>query len=204
MEDALRAGIALYNAGHYRTAHDAWEHPWIGMSSRNEQKDFLQGLIQYTVAIHHAISGNEAGARNLAANAPSYLDGYPASFAGVDLEPVRRYLEALRSDPTCVERRDPPTLTHRGDAVTFENLDLEATLLAIEALAESEGDEELVDRAIEYARADLDAGEEGSRYIALLFDYVRESGARGTVRQRLSEHVDRRSAREGDVDGLFD
>jgi len=147
---------------------------------------------------------NEAGARNLAEKAPTYLDGYSEQFAGVDLAPVRSYLSALRSDPPCVERRAPPTLTHHGETVTLDNLDLEATFLAADALAEAEGDEAMVEQAIEFARADLDAGEEGSRFIALLFDYVREPDARGTVRQRLGEHVDRRAARVNDVDGLFD
>jgi len=203
MDAALRAGIALYNAGQYRIAHDAWEHAWIGMSDADERKDFLQGLIQFTVAIHHATVDNAAGARSLAEKAPTYLGGYGDGFAGVDLAPVRSYLAALREDPTVVERRDPPTLTRHGEAVGLEDLDFDGTLLVADAIAETEDDEELIEQAIEYAQADLEAGDEGSQFVTLLFDYVRQPGARGIIRQRLGEHVERRRARDEDVEGLF-
>ncbi|WP_181686063.1 DUF309 domain-containing protein [Halorhabdus salina] len=206
MDAELRAGIALYNAGRYRTAHDAWEHAWIGMSEADERKDFLQGLIQFTVAIHHATTENDAGALSLAQKAPTYLDGYNDSFAGVDLEPVRSYLAAIREDPTVLERRDPPTLTRHGEAVALDDLDFDGTILAADAIAESEGESEeaLIEQAIEYARADLEAGDEGSEFVTFLFDYVREPQARGIVTQRLSEHVSRRQSREEDVSGLFE
>ncbi|QGN07581.1 DUF309 domain-containing protein [Halorhabdus sp. CBA1104] len=206
MDTALRAGIALYNAGRYRTAHDAWEHDWIGMSDADERKDFLQGLIQFAVAIHHATSGNAAGAISLAEKAPTYLDGYGDAFAGVDLKPARSYLAAVREDPTVVDRREPPTLTHHGEAIALDDLDFDGTVLAADAIAESEGESEeaLIEQAIEYARADLDAGEEGSQFVTFLFDYVREPQARAIVTQRLGEHVSRRQSREDDVSGLFE
>lgn len=204
MDAALRAGIALYNAGYYRVAHDAWEAPWIGMGGGDERKDFLQGLIQFTVAIHHATVDNEAGARRLAETAPTYLDGYGDEFADVPLEPVRSYLAALREDPSTVDRRDPPRLTRHGDVVELDDLAFEGTILAADAIAETEGDDELIERTIEFARADLDAGEEGSPFVTFLFDYVRQPDSRAIVRQRLSEHVDRRASRDGDVAGLFD
>ncbi|WP_136688722.1 DUF309 domain-containing protein [Halorhabdus amylolytica] len=203
MEAALRAGIALYNAGQYRIAHDAWEHSWIGMSGADERKDFLQGLIQFTVAIHHATVDNAAGARSLAEKAPTYLEGYGDGFAGVDLAPVRSYLGALREDPSVVDRRDPPTLTRHGEAVGLEDLDFDGTLLVADAIAETEDDEELIEQAIEYAQADLEAGDEGSQFVTFLFDYVRQPDARGIICQRLGEHVERRMARDEDVEGLF-
>lgn len=204
MDAALRAGIALYNAGQYRIAHDAWEHPWIGMSDADERKDFLQGLIQFTVAIHHATVDNGAGARSLAEKAPTYLDGCGDAFAGVDLAPVRSYLAALREDPSVVGRRDPPTLTRHGEAVELGDLDFDGTLLAADAIAETEDDEELIEQAIEYAQEDLEAGDEGSQFVTFLFDYVRQPDAREIICQRLGEHVDRRATRDDDVSGLFE
>jgi hypothetical protein len=204
MDAALRAGIALYNGGHYRIAHDAWEHAWIGMADSDERKDFLQGLIQFTVAIHHATVDNAAGARSLAEKAPGYLGSYDEAFEGVPLEPVREYLAAIREDPSVVDRREPPTLTCDGDAISLDELDFDGTILAADAIAETEGDEELIDATIEYARTDLEDGDEGSQFVTFLFDYVREPSARGIVRQRLGEHVQRREARDGDVEGLFD
>ena len=204
MDAALRAGIALYNAGHYRITHDAWEAPWIGMGSRQEPKDFLQGLIQFTVAIHHATVENESGARKLAKRARSYLEEYPDDYRGVDLVPVREYLAALEADPSHVEAQDPPRLTHHGDVIELSDLDFAETTLAAEAIAEVEGDEEVLDAAIEYAEADLEAGDEGSQFITFVFDYVRSPADRAIIRQRLGEHVDRRQGREADVDGLFE
>ena len=204
MDAALRAGIALYNAGQYRIAHDAWEHAWIGMSDADERKDFLQGLIQFTVAIHHATVDNTAGARSLAEKAPTYLGNYEETFAGVPLEPVRSYLAAIREDPSVVERRDPPTLTRHGEAIGFDDLDVDGTILAADAIAETEDDEELIEQAIDYAQTDLDNGDEGSQFVTFLFDYVRQPDARGIVRQRLGEHVQRRAGRDSDVEGLFE
>lgn len=204
MDAALRAGIALYNDGYYRITHDAWEAPWIEMGSRQEPKDFLQGLIQFTVAIHHATVGNESGAQKLAGRAQIYLEGYPEEYKGVDLAPVREYLAALEADPTHVEDNDPPKVTHHGDVVELADLDFEETALAAEAIAEVEGDEDLLDAAIEYAEADLEAGDEGSQFITFVFDYVRSPDDRPIIRQRLGEHVDRRKGREADVEGLFE
>ncbi|CCQ34126.1 hypothetical protein HLRTI_000571 [Halorhabdus tiamatea SARL4B] len=204
MDAALRAGIALYNAGYYRITHDAWEAPWIGMGSRQEPKDFLQGLIQFTVAIHHATVGNESGARKLAGRAQTYLEGYPEQYQGVDLAPVREYLAALEADPDHVEDTDPPTVTHHGDVIELADLDFAETTLAAEAIAEVEGDEDILDDAIEYAEDDLEAGDEGSQFITFVFDYVRSPDDRPIIRQRLDEHVDRRQGREADVEGLFE
>ncbi|WEL18494.1 Putative metal-dependent hydrolase [Halorhabdus sp. SVX81] len=204
MDAALRAGIALYNAGYYRITHDAWEAPWIGMGGRQEPKDFLQGLIQFTVAIHHATVDNESGARKLAGRAQTYLEGYPEEYQGVNLVPVRAYLAALEADPAHVEDTDPPTMTHHGEGVELTDLDFEETTLAADAIAEVEGDENLLDAAIEYAEADLEAGDEGSQFVTFVFDYVRRPDDRAIIRQRLSEHVDRRESREADVEGLFE
>lgn len=204
MDAALRAGIALYNAGHYRITHDAWEAPWLGMGSRREPRDFLQGLIQFTVAIHHATVGNEAGARKLAGRAQSYLEGYPDEYRGVDLAPVREYLAALEADPAHVETHDPPKLTRHGDGIELADLDFAETTLAAEAIAEVEGDEDLLEAAIEYAERDLDAGDEGSQFVTFVFEYVRCADDRPIIRQRLGEHVGRREGREADVEGLFE
>jgi len=54
-----------------------------------------------------------------------------------------------------------------------------------------------------YARRDLEAGDDGSVFITLLFDFVREDENRGIISRRLTDHVGRRRAREEDVNGLF-
>jgi hypothetical protein len=204
MDDELRAGIAIYNAGEYLAAHDAWEEPWLELSDGPDRR-FLQGLIQLTAAVYHANNRNWIGAKKLADSAGEYLADLPAEYRGVDLAPIRAFLADVATDPATVDRRSPPSLVHEGRAIDLEELDFEATAAAAHALAEASDsyDEAVVERAIEYAREVVTAG--GSdRFVGLVFDFVREPENRPVVYQRLSEHVDRRRRRETDVDGLFE
>ena len=204
MDDALRAGVAIYNDGYYHAAHDAWEDRWLELEEGTDDERLLHGLIQFTAAVYHARERNWDGAVGLAESAGEYLDGLPDEYRDVDLSPVRTYLEALASDPELIERRRPIALVHDGDVPTVGGLGFEPTAIAAVVLAEDLGyDEEPIVRARAYARDDLEAGDDGSRFITLLFDFVREGDHRGVVYQRLTGHVERRSAREEDVEGLF-
>ncbi|HMF58538.1 MAG TPA: DUF309 domain-containing protein [Pyrinomonadaceae bacterium] len=58
------AGIDLYNAGEFHAAHDAWEDRWMGEVGQNE-KLFLQALIQSAVAFHHLEIGRPGAARRM-------------------------------------------------------------------------------------------------------------------------------------------
>jgi hypothetical protein len=205
MDAHLRAGVAIYNGGHYHAAHDAWEDHWLDLERGTDDERFLHGLIQFTAAVYHARNRNWSGATGLAGSAGAYLDGLPADYRGVNVGRVRDYLAGLARDPERIERGPPPRLTHGGDALAPADLDFDATAVAAAVLAEELGyDEDAVAAAVEYARADLAAGEEGSRFVTLLFDFVRDTENRGVVVQRLGEHVDRRSSRADDVASLFD
>ncbi|MEF8854216.1 MAG: DUF309 domain-containing protein [Haloarculaceae archaeon] len=205
MRQTLRAGAAIYNAGRYHAAHDAWEDRWLDLESGTDDERFLHGLIQFTAAVYHASDGNWAGATGLAESATDYLAMLPADYRGVNLGPVRRYLETMAADPEVVERRRPLPLVHEGNEVRPKNLDLEATAVAAPVIAEADGwDQGVVERAGEFARADVADGRAESPFATLLFDFVREPENRGIVMQRLSEHVGRRQDREADVDGLFE
>ncbi|WP_135366372.1 DUF309 domain-containing protein [Halosimplex halophilum] len=204
MDAQLRAGVAVYNAGHYHAAHDAWEEQWLALDEGDDER-FLHGLIQFTAAVHHARERNWSGAVGLAESGGEYLADLPADYRGVNVGRVREYLAALARDPERIERAPAPALTRAGEALALADLDFESAAVAAEVLAEDLGyDEDTVERAVEYARADLEAGEEGSRFVTFLLDFVRDPDSRGIVAQRLSEHVDRRERRESDVDGLFD
>jgi hypothetical protein len=210
MDTHLRAGIAIFNAGAYHTAHDAWEEYWLDLESESDDEQFLHGLIQYTATVYHACNGNWGGATGLATSAREYLSALPAEYRGVDIESIRRYLRTVAADPEVIERRKPLQLTHDGDALAPADLDFEATAVAADALAEERGEAALLDRAIEFARADIDGtaeplrGETDSRILPLVFDYVREPDHRAVVIQRLEQHCDRRQAKADDVAGLFD
>jgi len=58
------AGIDLYNAGEYHAAHDAWEERWMGPVDQDE-KLFLQAMIQSAVAFHHLQIGRPGAARRM-------------------------------------------------------------------------------------------------------------------------------------------
>jgi len=213
MDAHLRAGIAIYNAGYYHAAHDAWEEYWMGLSD-GPDKDFLQGLIQFTAAVYHTTNDNWLGARKLADTSQGYLDGLGERYRDVDLSTVRYHLRALEREPERVGSVPPPQVEHDGHPVGLDDLDFEATAVAAMVLSDDlEYDEAIFERAVEYARRDLDDGNETSPFVSLVFDFVRESQDAGesdsdidhrdVIAQRLGEHVDRRRSREADVDGLF-
>ncbi|WP_394740540.1 DUF309 domain-containing protein [Natronococcus roseus] len=205
MRDRVRAGVAIYNDGYYHAAHDAWEEHWLDLEDGTDDELLLHGLIQFTAAVYHARNRNWEGATGLAESALEYLSGLPADYRDVRLEPIRRALEMLTDDPSVLERRSPPPIGHEGRTPGLADLDLDTTALAAVVLAEELGfDPEPVDRARTYARRDLEAGDDDSRFISLLFDFVREDDHRGLVYRRLSQHAERRQAREADVDGLFE
>jgi predicted metal-dependent hydrolase len=202
VDDALRAGVALFEAGRYHAAHDPWEHAWLDMEAGTDDERLLKGLIQYTAAVHHARERNWSGATGLASSARGYLADVPDGHRGVDVAGVRASLAALAADPERVERGRPPALALGGERVTLADLDLAAAAPAAEALAEEEGyDERVVADAGRYAREERGAGR--SRFAALVFDFLRDGDARPLIYRRLSGHVERRRAEERDVDELF-
>jgi predicted metal-dependent hydrolase len=203
MDAHLRAGIAIYNAGAYHAAHDAWEDHWLDLESGTDDEQFLHGLIQFTAAVVHAKRRNWSGATGLASSACEYLAGLPESYRDVDVGRVREYLDRLADDPERIERRRPLTLQYADDRLDLVDLDFPETCIAAEVLAEEHDyDTALVEQAIEYASAD--GPESGTPFVALLFDFVREPENRAIVLQRLEEHVSRRASKESDVSGLFD
>ncbi len=206
----LRAGVVLYDAGEFHAAHDPWEAHWLALAEDPDTPDdgperrFFQGLVQTTAAVHHARRGNWNGATGLARGALGYLDDLGDTYRGVALVPVRSYLGTLAADPEVAERGSPAGLLVEGRALAAADLSFEALVLAVRALVEEHGyDETVTERAVEFARADLDGGTAASPFIALLYDFVAGRN-RALVFQRLREHVDRRDHRESDVAGLFD
>ena len=205
MDEHLRAGIAIYNAGGYHAAHDAWEDHWLDLESETDDELFLHGLIQFTAAVYHARNRNWSGATGLADSGRDYLDSLPADYRGVNVGDVRRYLARLATDPELIERRSPLSVTHHGERLVPADLDLEATCVAAAVLAEEHGyDESLIEDAIEFVRADVAGEVTSSPFVTLLFDFVREPDNRGIICRRLGEHVDQRNSRESDVEGLFE
>jgi len=203
MDAHLRAGIAVYNAGRYHAAHDAWEDRWLALESGDDER-FLHGLIQFTAVVHHGTDGNWSGAEGLAESAGEYLATLPADYRGVNLGDVRPFLARVAADPQAVDWTDPPALTHEGSAVGYADLGFDATAVAAGVLAEADGlDETVVADAVDSARAQIDDRGDG-RFVGLVFSFVREPDRRPVVYQRLRAHVERERQKDRDVEGLFD
>ncbi|RLM59815.1 DUF309 domain-containing protein [Halobellus sp. Atlit-31R] len=227
MEDALRVGVAVFNAGDHRAAHDAWEEPWLDCENGTSDERLLHGLIQYAAAVHHARRRNWSGARGLAESAAAYLAEVDDD-RGINVGDVRTYLRRLAADPELAERRRPLALRYDGDALvptdlSFENAAAAATLLAREYDAFEVA---LVEDAVRYAREAVDADSGGpdgdaagdasprapdgpssgrSRgFVGLVFDFAADRERRALVYDRLRAHVERRRSRERDVSGLFE
>lgn len=198
--ERLRAGTALYNAGHYLAAHEPWEALWL-QDPREAREDCVQGLVQATAATFKARTGNWSGAVGLAESGRAYLEACDGDGGPVDAGRLRWWLGAIAADPEVAERRQPPTLRLDGEAVRPGDLQFPAAAEAARALAETRGDE-IVELAVDYAEADLADDDESSPIVTLTLEYVR--GGSPTARRRLEEHVQRRRNRDADVDGLFE
>jgi hypothetical protein len=192
--DRLRIGVALYNSGRYLAAHEPLEESWLG-SPAGQRDDCIQGVLQASVAVYKSREGNEPGAAGLAKSAIGYLNACEA----IAVDDLLSWLGRLAADPDLGRRERPPELQVGGEAIGLDDLAPEDAIAAVEAVAETEGDE-LLETAAAYAESDI-KGDETSPFVALAVEYI--NNPRPIVRQRLREHVDRRRTRESDVEGLF-
>lgn len=204
MDANLRAGAAVFEAGYHHAAHDAWEARWLELAEGTPDERLLHGLIQFTAVVYHGRGQNWTGARGLAESASDYLADLDATYRGVRLDPIRQYLERVAADPEHVERTAPPSVVINGETPRLPDLDAEACFVAAPVLAEAlDHDVDVLEAGVAYARRDLAEGNENSRFLTFVLDFVRTSEQRGTIVQRLEALVDRRRTREEDVEGLF-
>lgn len=91
---ALDDFLALYAAGRYFDAHETLEQAW--RRSHEAPMPFLQGLIQWAVALEHHQRGNAHGARALIDRALRNLAGAPPGYLGIDLSACRAAAPAMR------------------------------------------------------------------------------------------------------------
>jgi len=181
--DGLVAGCALLAAGRFDAARVAFARAGDG--------DHVVGLVAAAAAFAAAERGDEDRARRRAARAQRRLDGAPGP---AETGPLRAALASL--DPT-----DPPRLRVDGAPVDPDSLSLGALDRAARAVAAAGAfDESVVGDAARYAREETAAGR--GRFATLLTDVAAGREA-GLAYGRLRSLVERRRARERDVDGLF-
>lgn len=204
LREALRAGAAVYNAGEFHAAHDAWEDRWLALEADTDDERLLHGLIQFTAVVHHARNRNWSGATGLAASAVGYLSGIEEEATrGVDLDSVRNWLSSFLADPERIERTSPPRFRVDDTVVEAGVLTLDEVAIAASVVAEEhEYDEAVVVDAVRFGREKPEP--DSTKEAQFLRDFVADRRHRSLVFQRLTELVERRRREERDVSGLFE
>jgi predicted metal-dependent hydrolase len=82
MDERLQHGIRLFNAGRFFECHEVWEEVWT--PQRGPRRLFLQSLIHFAVALHHAERGNPEGACRQLRKGLHKLAAYLPSCEGID------------------------------------------------------------------------------------------------------------------------
>ena len=75
--------IRLFNEQEFFECHDVLEEIWA--ESFGDQKTFLQGMIQASVALFHFGNENYGGARKLYVSSRERLERFPAEYLGINL-----------------------------------------------------------------------------------------------------------------------
>ncbi len=88
----VATAVEQFNEGRYFECHETLEGIWL--KHRGPARDFLQGLIQVSVAFHHLQNGNRAGARRTFTRAMGRFAPYPTHYFGFDLATERAGIRA--------------------------------------------------------------------------------------------------------------
>ncbi len=99
----LLLAIRQFNNREWYDCHETIEELWLGESG--EVRDFLQGVLQIAVALHHWRNGNHGGAVSLLSSGVKYLKRVSDACLWVDVaaliadsDRVRYALEELGKD----------------------------------------------------------------------------------------------------------
>jgi predicted metal-dependent hydrolase len=94
LRDKFEAGLALIRGGHYFAAHEELELAW--RAAKPDERDFLQGLVHFTVAWYQAGRGNRVGCERQLEKAHRRLSPYAPRHRGVDVDDVLAQIERGR------------------------------------------------------------------------------------------------------------
>ncbi len=124
-EPRFHEGIAEFNRRRFFEAHEVWEDLWH--EYREEDRVFLQGLIQIAAGCYHLQTENVNGAFSLIGKGLDKLEPYRAGHAGLDVNVLAECCTALldaiairrlggnsviddQSLPTCAQKsKDTPS-----------------------------------------------------------------------------------------------
>ncbi|GGK41589.1 hypothetical protein GCM10008955_39250 [Deinococcus malanensis] len=99
-QEAWTSGVALFNAGHWWEAHEAWEPLWL--QAAGAERHFLQGVILLAAALHKRWVHGSLTHRNYH-KALRHLEqlppGYAARTRGIDVARLRHEVWEALHDP---------------------------------------------------------------------------------------------------------
>jgi hypothetical protein len=104
----LCEGLRCFHSGAFFEAHEHWESVWL--ATQEPERTFLQGLIQVAASFHHFQRGNCVGTISLLRSALRRLDGYPETFAGIAVAPLRAAVRLWLAALETVPQSSPPPL----------------------------------------------------------------------------------------------
>ena len=81
--------VARFDRGEYWLAHEELEELW-----QHDRRDFFKGMIQIAAGFLHIERQNWRGAGRLLRTALEYLEPYPATYEGFDVEGIRESVSA--------------------------------------------------------------------------------------------------------------
>ena len=95
LDDIVRPGARLFEAGRFFEAHEAWEAHWL-FEEDAARRLLLQGLIQIAAAFHKLIDKQAPEpAASLFAKGFAKLDACPARMDDLDVATFRERVRAL-------------------------------------------------------------------------------------------------------------
>jgi predicted metal-dependent hydrolase len=116
-DQLFRRGLEAFNSAHFYEAHELWEEVWL--QTLNQERVFLQGLIQVAAAFHHYSNANRLGARRLLQAGLTKIEPFPHVHKGLELEQlrgaVRWWLAALDAGESPEENELPHINRHDED-----------------------------------------------------------------------------------------
>src|SRR5512141_1792540 len=86
------AGILLFNQGRYFEAHEELEAAW--RDEKGKVRELYQGILEAAVTYLHITRGNYPGALKVYGRSMRWLRGWPETCRGVNVEQLRRDLDA--------------------------------------------------------------------------------------------------------------
>lgn len=98
LEDIVRPGALLFDAGRFFEAHEAWEAHWL-LEKDGSRRLLFQGLIQIAAALHKLIDKQAPEpAASLFKKGLAKLDACPAQMGELDVASFRERVRACAVD----------------------------------------------------------------------------------------------------------